>query len=172
MSRYSHSAIAAGEIKNVHVAADAAIEFSKTNSTVAINNTHIAADAAIALSKTAGNPANLLSGITPTFAGWDTNPGTVAEMCRELDGDTALTTAGAITNPSTIVWDLGTSQRSIVAFTCAPAASFSVSDDNLTYYVLSASSSGTTRMGKFRYLKYSRSTAGAVTGINVRVYRL
>lgn len=172
MSRYSHSAIAAGEIKNVHVAADAAIEFSKTNSTGAINNTHIASNAAIELSKTAGNPANLLSGITSTFAGWDTNPGTAAEICRELDGDTALSQAGAITNPSTIIWDLGTSQRCLVAFTATPAASFSVSDDGITYYVLSASSSGTTRVAKFRYLKYSRSTAGAVTGINVRVYRL
>jgi hypothetical protein len=150
MSRYSHSAIAAGEIKNVHVAADAAIS----------------------LSKTTGNESNLLDGITPTFAGWDTNPGTVAEMCRELDGDTALSQAGAITNPSTIVWDLGASKRCLVAFTATPAASFSVSDDGITYYVLSASSSGTTRVAKFRYLKYSRSTAGAVSQINVRVYRL
>ncbi len=150
MSRYSHSAISAGEI----------------------NNTHIAADAAIELSKTTGNPANQLTGITPIFAGWDTNPGTVAEMCRELDGDTALTTAGAITNPSTIVWDLTTSERRIVSTIFAPAAYLYVSDDNLTYYALMGSSSGTVRAGKFRYLKYSRSTAGAVTQINIRVYRL
>ena len=89
-----------------------------------------------------GNTANLLASITPTFSGWNTNPGTNADITSELT--TTLTTSGtSMTGTATILYDLGVSKRIIFYMlmgfsqnaTDGGSVLITMSDDNSTYSI-------------------------------------
>ena len=57
---------------------------------------------------------NLLTPLTPIFAGWTQNPGTLADLTNELDN--SLTTPGIehVSDPVSILYDLGAPKRILV----------------------------------------------------------
>lgn len=132
------------------------------------------------------NDSNLLSGLTPTFSGWNTNPGTAANIVDELTTD--LTTDGVQTNAvnSTITYDLGISKRVIVNLFRSSVATgagvvISLSDDDATYYVAGRSTSNPTisgsvfASGKCRYIRlvfYSAAVGNTITAISARAYEI
>jgi len=134
---------------------------------------------------TTRNPNNLLDGLTPTFTGWNTDPGTNADLVDELT-DT-LTTSGVQTNAttSTIIYDLGSSKRIIgwlfrgVVVT-ATTFYLNISDDNVTYYSIANYTTTTTErqivgIGKGRYIQARFSSAAAgntIANLKIRAYRL
>lgn len=131
------------------------------------------------------NSANLLSGITPTFAGWNTNPGTDADIVNELT--LALTTAGRQTNNtiSYITYDLGASIRFIISSnrsSVATSASYTIesSDDDVNWYEFAQNVAGTTvrAVTGFTKARYVRAIFGAtatgntITQLGIRAYRV
>jgi hypothetical protein len=117
-----------------------------------------------------------LTGLTPTFNNWTTNPGTTANLCDELS-TAALTTAGvAKAAPgSSIVYDLGSSARRIFMLN-SNAYPFSVwfSDDDVTYWQQTGDISSATKdilhIGKFRYVKALLVGAVTIAYIKMRCY--
>jgi len=131
------------------------------------------------------NTVNLLSAITPTFTGWNTNPGTAAEIAAELA--VTLTTSGIQTNnlESNINYDLGSSMRFILfvsrssVATAAPIK-IELSDDDVTYPEQTRSPSTTatafiTIIGKARYIRviFDNTAAGnTISQLTIRAYRI
>lgn len=131
------------------------------------------------------NGSNLLAGITPTAAGWDTQPATDAQITSELV-DT-LTTPGVQTNSvdSTLTYDLGSSQRiiatafrGIVGSTKIVRISFS--DDNNTYYTRmnstgGGSARGISALGKARYVQFffeQNNPGNTISVLALSVYKI
>lgn len=139
-------------------------------------------------SKHTGATANLLSGLTPTFSGWNTNPGTNADLVNELT-DT-LTTNGVAPAGSdfgaTITYDTGTSQRRSVALLFNSNVSNEVqilgADDNISYYVAGGLSVGygkiqsTSAIVKARHLRFAfwrhGTSVNTVSNIKMRAYAI
>jgi len=135
------------------------------------------------------NNGNLLSGINPTFSGWDTNPGTNSDLIDELI--LGLTTNGAksFINKPTILYDIGNSTRFILHVLFQPntsneAGAIHLSDDGVTYYTSyvdkSLSANETHHMSiaaKARYIKIEFNRLGTnqnttYKNISIRAYRL
>jgi hypothetical protein len=123
-----------------------------------------------------GAAANLLTALTPTFSGWDINPGTNAQLVDELlDTAVLLDTAGTnATGVCTITYDLGDSRRRIAFLNVSTNSGgplLQASDDNTNWYDLS--NEGTTvvythiGVGKFRYVRFKH--PGGVTFISIRM---
>jgi len=125
-----------------------------------------------------GAAANLLTGLTPTFTNWTTNPGTAANLVDEIITD-ALTTSGVskAAPGSHIVYDLTTSRRRLFMFN-SNVTPYSVwfSDDNVTYYQQNGDVSAATKdilvMGKFRYVKVLIIGVGTTAFIKMRCYNI
>lgn len=106
-----------------------------------------------------GATANLLTGLTPTFSNWTTDPGTNADIVRTLS-DSFLTTPGVgDIGDNTITYDLGDS-RIRLAFLLSNGTTggyLAISDDNITYYIfgyrIHFQQEFILATGKFRYLR-------------------
>lgn len=124
-------------------------------------------------------PANLLAAITPTFSGWNTNPGTNANLTDE--SLPALTTNGVTANGvmGTVVYDLGANKAVNIAWTylltvngADVPALLEVSNDNTNWRTIDTVSNPTFNNPYFqgktalcRYIRFShaRNGAGAIT---------
>lgn len=131
------------------------------------------------------NSGNLLAGITPTFAGWNTNPGTNANIVNEIT--TALTTPGVQTNAVSpdIVYDLGSSMRiSFMVYRGSVGiASLMypyISDNNSTWYPMGRTVStgyplASIVTGKARYIKVTfgaTATGNTISDLSIRAYKV
>ncbi len=131
------------------------------------------------------NPANIFAGITPAFVGWNTQPGTLANIVSELND--LLTTPGVQTNAtnSTITFDLGVSMRivaEIVRGGVATSARVYIdgSNDNVNYYTIATPPAATgyssgSGIAKCRYVRYmfgSTTTGNTISYLSLRAYRV
>jgi len=132
------------------------------------------------------NPNNLLAGLTPSFTGWNINPGTNANLVNELT--TVLTTSGVQTNAtdSIIKYDLGVSKRVIIGVirgtvVTSSAMKIQLSDDDAAWEFCAISASNSTAskningIGKGRYIEitFLATAAGnTIADMSLRVYRI
>lgn len=132
------------------------------------------------LSELAPNTGNLLAAITPTFAGFSTNPGTNANLVNELT--IALTTSGILTDSiwGNIIYDLGAVKR-FVGFGYSVFSYprvyqlVSLSTDGSTYHNIeyvannSISFAGSARYIKLGWIQFSGGNVD-ITSLSTRVY--
>jgi hypothetical protein len=127
-----------------------------------------------------GQTANLLAAITPVFANWTQNPGTLADITNDSDLDTVLTTNGiGAAGSNKITWDLATARRRVVYLKdiSLKSAEIDISLDNVTWYTLVDLAHPATMiygvgMGYFRYMRYAMSGVNTITFLRVLVYNL
>lgn len=131
------------------------------------------------------NTKNLLADITPIFAGWNTNPGTNVDLTNELT--IALTTPGVQTNAinSTIVYDLGSSQRIVAnvyrsGVATSASMELSLSDNGINYYIAgrnlnTSADQSCAILGKGRYLMVTlraTATGNTISELPIRAYSI
>lgn len=99
------------------------------------------------------NSINLLSGLTPVFAGlWSVNPGTIEDMVTEVFA-VPLTTSGVTTGAATMTYDMGRPIR-IMGFTDNKYNDMILygSQDGVNYYALVTAAVGQFA-GVYRYFQ-------------------
>lgn len=123
-----------------------------------------------------GALASELAGLTPTFSGWTTNPGSVATITKET-GSRALDTNGVGgAGANTIVWDLTTSlRRGIWLYdnNGVVLSELDISEDNVNWYaviVIPAGGFSGCAGEKFRYIKYEMAGIHTITQLRLLVY--
>lgn len=131
-----------------------------------------------------GNTSNLLSGLTPTFAGFDTNPGTNTDIISEL-GLASITTNGSTAGSGivSIKYDLGSSKR-VIVYGKVQGLNISdlqidISDNDTDYFHCGENYTAGVNIqacgvGKCRYVKYIMFATDALTlgPIYLRVYAI
>lgn len=133
------------------------------------------------------NTVNLLAAITPTNSGWNTVPGTDANITDELV--TTLTTSGIQTNntDSTLKYDLGITKRVIVTLIrgsvgTAAGVRIEASNDDITYYPFAQTPPGGNTAtqncsgeGKARFIQavfLKTATGNTIANMGIRAYLL
>lgn len=130
--------------------------------------------------KHSGATANLLTALTPVFANWTQDPGTLALITNDQDLDTVLSTNGiGAVGSNKITWDLGSLRRRMVYLKdiSGKSAEIDVSPDNVNWYTLVDLAHPVTMyygvgMGYFRYMRYAMSGANTITFLRVLAYNI
>lgn len=116
-----------------------------------------------------------LLGLTPAFANWTQDPGTVAKIIAET-GTRVLDVNGiGAAGENSIIWDLATSlRRQIFLYdNNGFLGEIDISEDNVNWYaviVIPATGFSGVACEKFRYLKYAMSGVHTITQLRVLVY--
>lgn len=122
-----------------------------------------------------GATASELAGLTPTFSGWTTDPGSVATIIKETGSRVLDVNGVGGAGANNIKWDLTTSLRRGIwlydnnGFT----PEIDISEDNVNWYaviVIPAGGFSGCALEKFRYIKYEMAGIHTITQLRLLVY--
>lgn len=132
---------------------------------------------------TAYNNKNMLTGITPTWTNWTTQPQTPAIITGESNPVLSVNGVTGGLGNCYVTYDLGKIFRIVAHFyyrsTLSMQPYISVSDDNITYYMKTlaavlATETSIMVAAKARYIRFSFTTdvSRTIDRLNLSVYRI